>query len=96
VLTLATGLRGYKVDDRVPSILPNGQAGSPRPVHIRLTVPAEGAPLLELVRAIVEQEKPAHLTAEVMVAAPEQEEPLADHSVPMPPAAGPVAVGGGP
>jgi phage tail-like protein len=101
VLTLATGLRGYTVDDRVPSVLPNGQAGPPRPFHIKLTVPAEGAPLVELVRAIVEQEKPAHLTAEVVLAAAEQNEteqtdteqngPSADPTVPMP-VAGPVAV----
>jgi phage tail-like protein len=70
VLSLATGLTGFAVDDAVPSVLANGQPGPPRPFHIKISMPSEGAGLVELVRAIVEQEKPAHLTAEVVPAEP--------------------------
>jgi phage tail-like protein len=96
VLTVATGLRGYAVDDRVPAVLPNGEAGPPQAFHIRLTAPAESAPLIELVRAIVEQEKPAHLTAEVVLALPERNEPPAGNIVLMPPPAGLVPLEGRP
>jgi phage tail-like protein len=67
VLTLATGVHGYTVDDAVPSVLPGGQPGPPRPFHLQITVPAGGAAVLDLVRVIVEQEKPAHLTADVVL-----------------------------
>src|SRR5439155_12835422 len=62
VLRVATGISGFTVDDAVPSTQPNGQPGPPRPFHIEITVPPDGAAVLELVREIVEQEKPAHLT----------------------------------
>lgn len=71
VLMIATGLGGFVVDEAVPSVTSSGRAdGPPRPFHIQITVPADGASMLELVKAIVEQEKPAHLTADVVLAAP--------------------------
>lgn len=71
VLTIATGLGGFVVDEAVPSVTTSGRAdGPPRPFHIQITVPVEGAPMLELVKAIVEQEKPAHLTADVVLTSP--------------------------
>ncbi|GAA2095528.1 hypothetical protein GCM10009841_06700 [Microlunatus panaciterrae] len=63
VLTLATGVEGFLIDEAVP-----GADGHPRPFHIKVTVPAGAADLVGLVGAIVEQEKPAHLTAEVVQA----------------------------
>lgn len=69
VLTVATGYTGFQVDDAVPSLTPAGRPeGPPRPFHIRVTVPADATGVLGLVRAIVEEEKPAHLTAEVVLA----------------------------
>jgi phage tail-like protein len=96
VLSLATGLTGFALDDAVPSVLANGQPGPPQPFHVKITVPSEGADVMELVRAIVEQEKPAHLTAEVVLAEPPHTEDPADHTVPMPTTVGPAGVGGGP
>jgi phage tail-like protein len=82
VLTIATGLGGYVVDQAVPSVSATGRPdGPPRPFHIQITVPAEGAALLDLVRAIVEQEKPAHLTADVVLAQPPATEDPDDKTV---------------
>ncbi len=67
-LSVATGYGGFEVDDAVPSQLPGGQPGPPRPFHIKITVPADAGGLLGLIRAIVEEEKPAHLTADVVLA----------------------------
>jgi phage tail-like protein len=92
VLTIATGVGGYLVDDGVSTVLPNGQPGPRRPFHITITVPAEGAAMVDLVRAIVDQEKPAHLTADVIVAEAAQTDDGDDHTVLMPPAP---AAGGG-
>lgn len=69
VLELATGHTGFAIDDSVPSVTRSGRAdGPPIPFHIRVVAPASAARLLSLVRAIVEEEKPAHLTAEVVLA----------------------------
>lgn len=62
VLTLATGYRGFLVDETVFD-----DQGRPRPFHIRVVVPESANGVLKLIRAIVEQEKPAHLTAEVVL-----------------------------
>lgn len=95
VLTIATGIGGYAVDDAVPTMLPNGRPGPPRQFHIKITVPAEGAPLVDLVRAIVDQEKPAHLTADVVVAEPPHSEDPDDRTVLMSAVpAGPAGGGG--
>lgn len=91
VLGLATGLTGFTVDDAVPSVVPNGQPGPPRPFHFRVTVPADGAEVLDLVRAVVEQEKPAHLTAEVVLATSAGPEDPEDRTVLMPAVPGPPA-----
>lgn len=71
VLTLATGYSGFRVDDQVPGVTASGRPdGPPRPFHIRVTVPPDAAEVLDLVRAIVAEEKPAHLTAEVVLGQP--------------------------
>lgn len=81
---MATGLGGFVVDEAVPSVTTSGRAaGPPRPFHIQITVPFEGAPMLELVKGIVEQEKPAHLTADVVLASPPAPADADDHTTAM-------------
>jgi phage tail-like protein len=53
-LEIATGLTGFVVDE-------------PRPFHFILTLPADAAPHRELVERIVGSEKPAYVTAEIVV-----------------------------
>lgn len=59
-LETATGLTGFAVEEDVPAA-----DGRPRPFHLRVTAPAAARPYADLVRRIVEQEKPAYVTAEV-------------------------------
>ena len=59
-LTTATGLGGFRVDEAVA-----GPDGLPRPFHIRVSAPAASAPHRALIEQIVEQEKPAYVTAEI-------------------------------
>jgi len=60
MLETATGCHGFQVDEAVVD-----DAGRRLPFHVRVVVPADGARYLELVRRIVEHEKPAHVIAEV-------------------------------
>jgi phage tail-like protein len=62
---VATGVPGFTVDDRVP-----GPDGRPLPYHVRVVVPSDAAPYRRLVEAIVAAEKPAFVTAEVVLADP--------------------------
>jgi phage tail-like protein len=64
VLQIATGVAGIEVDEAVPD-----EDGAPRPFHIRVLLPAGADSMITVVETIVEQEKPAHITAEVAVAA---------------------------
>ncbi|MGH9245617.1 MAG: phage tail protein [Acidimicrobiales bacterium] len=57
LLETATGVSGFVVDEPAD-----------RPFHIVVTAPAEAEPSLPLVRRIVELEKPAYTTAEVIAA----------------------------
>lgn len=60
-LAVATGVAGFEVDDAVP-----GEDGRPRPFHVRVRAPAAlPGGLADLVRRIVEQERPAYATYEV-------------------------------
>ena len=60
-LEWATGVDGVRIDEEVPDA-----SGRIRPFHVVVTLPKEAAVHQMLVRRIVQQEKPAHVTAEVV------------------------------
>ena len=64
-LSIATGLDGFEVEEHVP-----GPDGRPLPFHVRITAPAEARPLEDLIRRIIESEKPAYVTDELQFRAP--------------------------
>ena len=68
-LRVATGLQGVAVEEAPPDA-----TGRPRPFHIRVTAPAMSGAMRELVRNIVEDERPACVTYELVFvsAAPDQ------------------------
>lgn len=59
-LTVATGLAGFVVEENPP-----GDDGAPRPFHIRVRAPAQARRLGDLVRQIVDEERPVHATYDV-------------------------------
>ncbi|HYF00001.1 MAG TPA: phage tail protein [Planctomycetota bacterium] len=59
-LEIATGMRGFAVDERVP-----GKDGRPVPFHIRVRVPRAAAAHRALIERIVRAEKPAYVTHEL-------------------------------
>jgi phage tail-like protein len=63
-LETATGVVGFEVDEQVPD-----DQGRVRPFHMAVRAPAAALPFAPLIRRIVEQEKPAYMTAEVVFAA---------------------------
>jgi phage tail-like protein len=60
-LAAATGLEDLAVEEQVA-----GPDGRPRPFHIRVRAPVEGEPMRALITRIVEQEKPAYVTYELV------------------------------
>ena len=60
ILTVATGLSGYAVQENPP-----GPKGAPRNFHLHITAPAAARPLADLVRRIVDEERPAYTTYEI-------------------------------
>jgi phage tail-like protein len=60
-LETATGLGGFRIDDRVAD-----GAGGVRPFHIRIAAPAAAAGHEALIRRIARQEKPAYVTYELV------------------------------
>jgi len=60
-LEVATGETGFRVDERVPG--PNGR---PRPFHVRVIAPASVEPHRPMVERIIELEKPAYVTYELV------------------------------
>jgi len=60
-LEWATGVSGVRIDEAVPDA-----SGRPRPFHVLVLLPKEAAVHQRLVERIVQQEKPAHVTAEVV------------------------------
>lgn len=60
-LEIATGLSGFRIDDQVP----DGE-GAVIPFHVRITAPAPAAGHEALIRRIARQEKPAHVTYELV------------------------------
>ena len=61
-LETALGIGGFVIDENPPDA-----DGQPRPFHIRVHAPAEAAPYTELMRRIIEMEKPAYVTYELHV-----------------------------
>ena len=64
-LQTATGVRNFELDERVP-----GPDGRPRPFHLRVRAPASLLPHRALVERIIEREKPAYVTYELLFAQP--------------------------
>jgi len=62
MLERATGVQGYHVEETVAD-----QFGRPLPFRVRVIVPREAEHYLDLVRRIVEHEKPAHVIATVVL-----------------------------
>ena len=60
-LEIATGLRGYSVEERVVDA-----DGAVRPFHVRIRMPAAARPHRPLVERIIEHEKPAYVTYELL------------------------------
>ena len=59
-LTVATGVPGFVVEENPP-----GADGAPQPFHIRVRAPAQARRLGDLIRQIVDEERPVHATYEV-------------------------------
>ena len=60
MLERATGVQGYHVEETVTD-----RKGRPLPFHVRVIVPRKAEHYLDLVRRIVQHEKPAHVIATV-------------------------------
>jgi hypothetical protein len=60
ILTVATGVSGYAVEENPP-----GPKGVARSFHLRIVAPAAARPLADLVRRIVDEERPAYTTYEI-------------------------------
>lgn len=60
ILSVATGLSGYSVQENPP-----GPKGAARLFHLRVVAPAAAQPLADLVRRIVDEERPAYTTYEI-------------------------------
>ena len=62
MLETATGVQGYRVEETVTD-----DSKRPLPFQVRVKVPRKAENYLELVRRIVEHEKPAHVIATVVL-----------------------------
>ena len=60
-LEVATGIRGYEIDEQV-----NGEDGVVRPFHLEVRAPAEAKRYQALVERILQQEKPAYVTYQLV------------------------------
>jgi phage tail-like protein len=60
-LEIATGEKGFRVEERVA-----GPDGRPRPFHVRVRMPAAAAAHRPLIERIIEHEKPAYVTYELL------------------------------
>jgi phage tail-like protein len=69
-LETATGTPGFAIDEQVPLAPATEGQGLPRPFHLKVLVPEAAAPLLPLIKRIVELEKPAYVTFETEVGPP--------------------------
>lgn len=68
-MELATGLEGFRVEEHGGPDEPEG-----RPYHITVRAPAEAERWRRVLERIVRMEKPAHVTHELVVDQPEEEE----------------------
>ena len=59
MLERATGVQGYRIEETVTD-----EEGEPLPFTISVIAPPQAERYLDLVRRIVEHEKPAHVIAE--------------------------------
>lgn len=66
-LTTATGRTDFDVDESVPD-----EDGKPRPFHVRVRAPAEVSAHRLLLERIIEREKPAYVTYELLFRQPAQ------------------------
>ncbi|MFL5357277.1 phage tail protein [Archangium sp.] len=64
-LRTATGREDFVIEEQVP-----GANGRPRPFHLRVRAPAELAAHRPMVEAIIEREKPAYVTYELLFEQP--------------------------
>ena len=64
-LRTATGREDFLIEERVP-----GADGRPRPFHLRVRAPAGLAPHRPMLEAIIEREKPAYVTYELLFGQP--------------------------
>jgi phage tail-like protein len=62
MLERATGVQGYHVEETVTD-----KSGRQLPFHVRVIVPRQAEQYLDLVRRIVQHEKPAHVIASVVL-----------------------------
>lgn len=60
-LETATGVQGFAIDEQVP-----GEGGLPRPFHLRVRAPRETEPYRVLLERIIEVEKPAYVTYDLV------------------------------
>lgn len=70
MLEMATGTPGFVIDEQI-----RDASGAVRPFHIRITIPEAAAAHWEQVRRIVEAERPAYVTYEIVTANTENSEP---------------------
>jgi hypothetical protein len=66
-LGVATGLSGFKVVENPPD-----EKGRPRPFHIHVEAPDTARRIADLVRRIVEEERPAYVTYDIAFAEPQK------------------------
>ena len=64
-LQTATGLENFEIEEQVAD-----SDGHPRPFHIKVSAPAESAPHEHLIERIIQLEKPAYVTYELVFAPP--------------------------
>ena len=62
-LRIATGFKDFKIEENV-----SGEANTPRPYHLRITIPAAAVVFKTLIQRIIEIEKPAYVTYELLIA----------------------------
>jgi phage tail-like protein len=60
-LELATGVSGFEIDEQVGT-----EGGLPRPFHIEVRAPASSAQHKALIEQVLEQEKPAYVTFQLV------------------------------
>jgi phage tail-like protein len=61
-LVTATGVPGFTIDEQVP-----GPDGQPQPYYLRIHAPKAAAPYADLIRRIIELEKPAYVRYELQI-----------------------------